>query len=90
MKVLVAEDNTVIQSLLVSLLAKWKYEVVVARSGDEAWRLLEEDQAIRMAILDWMMPGLEGIEVCRKVRALGGRDTCTSFFFPRDPSRKIS
>jgi len=73
MKVLVAEDNTVIQSLLVNLLAKWKYEVVVARSGDEAWRLLEDDQDIRLAILDWMMPGLEGIEVCRKVRALGGQ-----------------
>ncbi len=71
MKVLIAEDNLVNQNLLRGLLTRWKYEVVLARSGDEAWSLLQEEHAPRLAILDWMMPGLDGIEVCRRVRALG-------------------
>jgi len=71
MRVLIAEDNVVLQNLLRGLLTKWRYEVVVARSGDEAWGVLEDDPSVRLAILDWMMPGLDGIEVCRKVRALG-------------------
>src|ERR1017187_5937713 len=69
MRVLVAEDNPVIQNLLRSLLTKWNYEVVLARSGAEAWDLLQSDATTRLAILDWMMPGLDGIEVCRRVRA---------------------
>jgi diguanylate cyclase (GGDEF)-like protein len=72
MKVLVAEDNPIVQSLLRSLLTKWNYEVVLARSGTEAWDLLQSDTGARLAILDWMMPGLDGIEVCRRVRAQKG------------------
>src|ERR1022692_3179727 len=72
MRVLVAEDNPVIQNLLRSLLTKWNYEVVLARSGAEAWDLLQNDASTRLAILDWMMPGLDGIEVCRRVRAQKG------------------
>ncbi len=70
MRVLMAEDNAVIQNLLRGLLTKWRYEVIVARSGDEAWSILQEDNSIRLAILDWMMPGLDGIEICRRVRGL--------------------
>jgi len=72
MKVLVAEDNPAVQILLRSLLTKWNYEVVLARNGGEAWDLLQKDAGIRLAILDWMMPGLDGIEVCRRVRAQPG------------------
>jgi diguanylate cyclase (GGDEF)-like protein len=69
MKVLIAEDNVLIQNLLRGLLTKWGYEVVVARTGDEAWEHLQLDTAPPLAILDWMMPGMDGTEVCRKVRA---------------------
>jgi diguanylate cyclase (GGDEF)-like protein len=72
MRVLVAEDNPVVQSLLRSLLTKWGYEVALARSGTEAWEMLQQDAGLRLAILDWMMPGLDGIEVCRRVRAQKG------------------
>jgi diguanylate cyclase (GGDEF)-like protein len=72
MRVLVAEDNPVIQNLLRSLLTKWNYEVILARSGAEAWDFLQHDDSTRLAILDWMMPGLDGIEVCRRVRAQKG------------------
>jgi diguanylate cyclase (GGDEF)-like protein len=69
MKVLIAEDNVLIQNLLRGLLTKWGYDVVVARTGDEAWGYLQADTAPPLAILDWMMPGLDGTEVCRRVRA---------------------
>ena len=71
MKVLAAEDNPVFQSMLRALLTKWGYDVVVARDGLEAWRILESAGAPRLAILDWMMPGVDGPELCRRVRAAG-------------------
>ncbi len=70
MPVLVAEDNPVFQSMLRSLLGKWGYEPLVARDGNEAWRMLESAGAPRLAILDWMMPGVDGVELCRRVRAV--------------------
>ena len=71
MRVLAAEDNPVLQSMLRSMLTKWGYDALTARDGDEAWRLLQAEDAPRMAILDWMMPGMDGVEVCRRVRSAG-------------------
>jgi two-component system, cell cycle response regulator len=68
-RVLAAEDNPVFQSMLRSMLAKWGYNPIIARDGAEAWRALDSDNAPRLAILDWMMPGLDGVEICRRVRA---------------------
>jgi two-component system, cell cycle response regulator len=68
-RVLAAEDNPVFQSMLRSMLAKWGYDPIIARDGVEAWRALDSDNAPRLAILDWMMPGLDGVELCRRVRA---------------------
>ncbi len=56
--------------MLDKTLKKWGYEVVVTRDGQEAWEALKRDDAPRLAVIDWMMPGLEGPEVCRRVRAL--------------------
>jgi len=70
-KILAAEDNPVFQSMLRSMLTKWGYEVIVAQDGEEALRVLETDDAPRLAILDWMMPGIDGVDVCRRVRAVG-------------------
>ena len=69
MPVLIAEDNPVFQSMLRSMLAKWGYAPLVARDGNEAWRILQSAEAPRLAILDWMMPGANGVELCRRVRA---------------------
>ena len=71
MKILAAEDNPVFQSMLRAILTKWGYEVIVAKDGNEALRVLEADNAPRLAILDWMMPGIDGVDVCRRVRAVG-------------------
>jgi two-component system cell cycle response regulator len=70
-KILAAEDNPVFQSMLRALLTKWGYEVVVAKDGTEALRALEAEDAPRLAILDWMMPGIDGVDVCRRVRSVG-------------------
>jgi diguanylate cyclase (GGDEF)-like protein len=68
MRILAAEDNPVFQAMLRSLLRKWGYDVVIARDGGEAWAALQSADAPRLAILDWMMPVLDGVEVCRRVR----------------------
>lgn len=49
-------------------LRKWDYDVVVATNGSEAWAILQQPDAPALAILDWMMPGMTGLEICRRVR----------------------
>ncbi len=68
MRILVAEDNPVFQSMLNNMLGKWGYEVVLAGDGKFAWEILQQEQAPPLAILDWMMPGLDGVEICRRIR----------------------
>ena len=69
MRVLAAEDNPVFQSMLKTMLTKWGYQAVTARSGTEAWNVLESENAPRLAVLDWMMPGMDGLEICRRIRS---------------------
>ena len=68
MQILVAEDNPVFQSMLKNMLGKWGYEVVLANNGERAWQILQDAQPPPLALLDWMMPGLDGVEVCRRIR----------------------
>ncbi len=68
MKILVADDEDVTRVKLKYLLPRHGYEVVTACDGNEAWQLLQQPDAPRLALLDWMMPGLDGVEVCRRVR----------------------
>jgi diguanylate cyclase (GGDEF)-like protein len=68
MKVLVAEDDSVFRFALVKLLKKWGYEAVPAGNGTEAWELLQQEDAPRLVLLDWMMPGRSGVELCREIR----------------------
>jgi diguanylate cyclase (GGDEF)-like protein len=67
-KILIAEDDPVSRHMLRAFLVKWDYEVVAATDGIEALRILESDDAPPLAVLDWMMPGLEGPQVCQRVR----------------------
>nr|MBI3613677.1 diguanylate cyclase [Nitrospirota bacterium] len=68
MKILIADDDTISRRILEVALAKWGYEIVVAQNGREAWAALQQADAPRMAVLDWMMPELDGTEVCQEVR----------------------
>lgn len=69
MRILIADDSVVSRHLLDATLRRWGYDVVIACDGNEAWRILQADDAPKIAILDWMMPGITGPEVCRRVRA---------------------
>lgn len=73
MKILIAEDEPVSRRLLEAFLRKWGYAVVAVAKGDDAWALLGAEDPPRVAILDWMMPGIEGVEICRRVRERSGR-----------------
>ncbi len=68
MKLLVAEDDDFFQKILQQILGA-EHEIIIAHDGDEAWALLQRPDAPRLVILDWVMPGLSGPQVCRKVRA---------------------
>lgn len=69
MRILIADDDPVSCGFLDRLLRKWGYDVVAARDGNEAWQILQAENAPRVALLDWMMPGFDGLEICRRVRA---------------------
>ncbi|MEM7584424.1 MAG: diguanylate cyclase [Acidobacteriota bacterium] len=72
MRILIAEDEPVSRLRLERLLGKWGYDVIAVADGEQAWRQLEDPDAPGLAILDWQMPGTDGVSVCRKVRALKG------------------
>jgi sigma-B regulation protein RsbU (phosphoserine phosphatase) len=67
-RALIAEDDRVTALMLARTLERWGFEVSVAPDGNEAWRILEGDPKIAMALFDWMMPGIDGPELCRRVR----------------------
>jgi phosphoserine phosphatase RsbU/P len=70
-RVLIAEDDPVSRRALEATLAGWGYPVVVTVNGTEAWAVLCAAGSPELAVLDWMMPGLDGAEVCRRIRAAG-------------------
>jgi CheY-like chemotaxis protein len=68
MKVLVADDDIVARQVVVNLLGAWGYTVKECGDGHGAWDVLKHEPELALAILDWEMPGLTGIEVCRRAR----------------------
>src|SRR5262245_60397349 len=69
-KVLIAEDEPGARQAFENLLRGWGYEVVGVGTGTEAWEVLRGDDSPRMAVLDWILPGMDGLELCRRVREL--------------------
>jgi diguanylate cyclase (GGDEF)-like protein len=67
-KILVAEDESVTRGGIVALLKKWGYDVRETDNGLAAWQVLQESDAPRLAVVDWMMPGMDGAQLCRTVR----------------------
>lgn len=68
MRILVAEDDFSTRRTLQAMLARWGYEVLTACDGKEAWQMLQEPDAPLLAIVDWIMPGMDGVEICRRLR----------------------
>ena len=73
MQVLIADDDRATAELLARTLERWEFDVIVERDGASAWEVLRGPASPSLAILDWMMPGLDGPEVCRLVRQEGAR-----------------
>ncbi len=77
MRILIAEDDAVSRRVLEMTLQKWGHEVIVVQDGVAALAAFQPEDAPPLAILDWMMPGLDGVEVCRKVRQMTGAAAST-------------
>ena len=69
MRILIAEDDVTSRWLLERVLKRWGHEIVAAESGTETLRLLQQPDSPQLAILDWLMPGMTGPQICREVRA---------------------
>lgn len=74
MRVLIADDDSISRMVLRNLLIKWGYEPIEAVDGLQAWEILQGDDSPRLALVDWMMPGMDGPELCRKLRQLSQID----------------
>lgn len=72
MRVLIADDDRLSARVLEANLRNHGYDVVTVSDGAKAWEILESDDRPQMAVLDWMMPEMDGLEVCRRVRQAGG------------------
>jgi sigma-B regulation protein RsbU (phosphoserine phosphatase) len=70
LKILIAEDDPVSRRLLQAALTKWGYEVLVTTNGREAWEALQQPEAPSLFILDWLMPEMDGVEICREARQI--------------------
>jgi DNA-binding response OmpR family regulator len=69
MKILLAEDDPISRRRLAATLSQWGHAVVVTCDGAEAWSALQCPDAPRLAILDWMMPEVDGLEICKRARS---------------------
>ncbi|HZK43724.1 MAG TPA: diguanylate cyclase [Syntrophomonadaceae bacterium] len=68
MQILIAEDEPISRHILETALKEWGFDFIVTKNGAEAWNVLQQDGSPNIVILDWMMPGMDGIEICRKLR----------------------
>ena len=66
--VLIAEDDAMFRRILQSWLSGWGFQTQFASDGEQAWQMLQQEQAPQLLILDWMMPGVDGLQLCRRIR----------------------
>ena len=88
MKILIAEDDAISQIMLKAMVTKAGYEPIITGDGLGAYEILLKPDAPKLAILDWMMPGLDGVEVCRKVRELKSNEPAYIILLTSRDNRK--
>ena len=69
MRILIAEDDLTARTILVGVVKKWGYDPVAVKDGQAAWEVLQQPDSPRLVLLDWMMPGMDGLELIRRLRA---------------------
>lgn len=72
MRILIAEDSVVSRRLLETTLRRWGHEVIATCDGSEAWQALQTGESPALAIIDWVMPGMNGPELCQRIRETQG------------------
>jgi two-component system, cell cycle response regulator len=70
MKILIVEDDPISRRILENFLEKWGYDVTAAIDGSAAWEIMQNPEAPNLVISDWMMPNMDGVELCEKIRAM--------------------
>jgi len=75
MRALVVEDSAVYRKLIGDHLRSWDFGVTLAENGAEAWQILQQPEAPRLVLLDWVLPDVEGIELCQRIRHSGSADS---------------
>jgi phosphoserine phosphatase RsbU/P len=85
--ILVADDEPVSRTIVAAMLRKGGYQVQLASDGEQAWAALQQPTAPHLAVMDWMMPGLDGPEICRRLRQI---DTSTPTYVILLTSRDAS
>jgi two-component system, cell cycle response regulator len=75
--ILVAEDSAIYQHLIGAHLKEWGFDFACAKDGKEAWKLLMKPDAPRLALLDWVLPEIDGVEICRRLRSLSADEPYT-------------
>ncbi len=68
MKAIIVEDDPISRRLLETYLSEWGYDIIMAHNGEEAWKLFQNESAPNLVISDWMMPEMDGLMLCRKIR----------------------
>ncbi|NVN93185.1 MAG: diguanylate cyclase [Desulfuromonadales bacterium] len=74
MRILIAEDDLTSRTILSAVVKKWGYVPVAVTDGEAAWEAMQKEDAPQLALLDWNMPGLNGLEVCGKLREIDTAD----------------
>jgi CheY-like chemotaxis protein len=88
MQILIAEDDLTSRIMLEAVLIKYGYEVVSTKDGAEAWTAMQQKDAPRLLILDWMMPGMDGPSLCRKLRENKRNDALYIIFLTSKSDRQ--
>src|ERR1700676_5044881 len=71
MQILVVEDSPVYRQLLTSHLGEWGFPFTITKDGSEAWVLLQRPDCPKLVLLDWVLPDIDGVELCRRIRRAG-------------------
>jgi two-component system, cell cycle response regulator len=72
MRIMLVEDSAVERREIAGYLETWNLEFTTAKNGTDAWRALQSPEPPDLVLLDWMLPEIDGIELCRRIRTLGG------------------
>ncbi len=70
-QILVVDDSPVYRQLLASHLQDWDFPLTIAKNGSEAWTLLQREDCPKLVLLDWVLPDIDGVELCRRIRRAG-------------------